>query len=81
MFGRPLRTRLDLLEPNFNRKVANQQHEQSMQSASTPSRVTRQLKVGDAVIACDYWEYLKWGWGRAIEYTDLLMYKILVNPT
>lgn len=32
MLGRPLRTGLDLQKPNFNRKMVNKQHEQSMLS-------------------------------------------------
>ena len=50
--GRPLRTRLDLVKPNLNRKMVNQQHQQSIRAANE--------KVGDSVMSRDYRGDLKW---------------------
>jgi hypothetical protein len=38
MLGRPIRTRLDLVKPNMNRKIVNKQQEQSRKSASAKNR-------------------------------------------
>ena len=38
LLGRPLRTRLDLVKPNLNRKMVNQQHQQSFRAANEKGR-------------------------------------------
>ncbi|CAB4028416.1 Transposon Tf2-9 poly, partial [Paramuricea clavata] len=76
MLGRPIRTRLDLVKPNLNRKMVIKQQEQSRKSASAKNRATRQLEVGDMVMARDYRGNLKWRSGKVIERIGPLMYKI-----
>ncbi|KXJ23209.1 Uncharacterized protein K02A2.6 [Exaiptasia diaphana] len=73
MLGRPLRTRLDLVKPNRNRKMLNKQHEQSMQSALHNATPARQIALGDTVMARDYRGDYKWRQGP-------LMYKVQVSP-
>jgi hypothetical protein len=79
MLGRPIRTRLDLVKPNLNRKMVIKQQEQSWKSASAKNRATRQLEVGDTVMARDYRGNLKWRSGKIIERTGPLLYKIKVT--
>jgi hypothetical protein len=79
VLGRPIRTRLDLVKPNLNRKMVIKQQEQSRKSASAKNRATRQLEVGDTVMARDYRGNLKWRSGKVIERTGPLMYKIEVT--
>jgi len=43
--GRPLRTRLDLVKPNLNRKMVNQQHQQGIKAANEKGRQRRQLEA------------------------------------
>ena len=62
MLGRPIWTRLDLVKPKQSRK-----------SASAKNRATHQLEVGDAVMARNYGDNLKWRSGK-----EPLMYKIMV---
>ena len=50
LLGRPLRTRLDLVKPNLNRKMVNQQHQYSIRDANEKGRQRRQLEVGDSVM-------------------------------
>ena len=38
LLGRPLRTRLDLVKPNLNRKMVNQQDQQSIRAANEKGR-------------------------------------------
>ncbi|KAK3712035.1 hypothetical protein QZH41_000191 [Actinostola sp. cb2023] len=80
MFGRPLRTRLDLMKPNLNRKMVNKQNEQSIQAAVAKGNQTRRLEVGDPVMARDYQGNLKWRSGLVIEQTGPLLYKVQVAP-
>ncbi|KXJ07253.1 Uncharacterized protein K02A2.6 [Exaiptasia diaphana] len=80
MLGRPLRTRLDLVKPNRNRKMLNKQHEQSMQSALHNATPARQIALGDTVMARDYRGDYKWRQGQVIEKTGPLMYKVQVSP-
>ena len=56
LLGRPLRTRLDLVKPNLNRKMVNRQHQQSIRAANEKGRQRRQLEVGDSVMSRDYRE-------------------------
>ena len=49
--GRPLHTRLDLVKPNLNCKMVNQQHQQSIRAAYEKGRHRRQLEVGDSVMS------------------------------
>ena len=47
---RPLRTRLDLVKPNLNQKMVNQQHQQGTKAANEKGKQRHQLEVGDAVM-------------------------------
>ena len=60
LLGRLLSTRLDLVKPNLNRKMVNQQHQQSIRTANEKGRQCRQLEVGDSVMSRDYRGDLKW---------------------
>ena len=51
ILGRPLRTRQDLVKRNLNRKMVNQQNQQSIRSANEKGRQRRQLEVGDSVMS------------------------------
>ena len=51
ILGRPLRTRQDLVKPNLNGKMVNQQNQQSIRSADEKGRQRRQLEVGDSVMS------------------------------
>lgn len=79
MFGRPLRTRLDLVKPDLNRKMRDRSLEQS--ATSMCSRQLRQVEVGDTVMARDYRGGLKWCPGRVLERTGPLMYRVEVGNT
>ena len=78
--GRPLRTRLDLVKPDLNRKMVNQQHQQSIRAANEKGRQCRQLEVGDSVMSRDYRGDLKWRSGLIVKKTCPLMYEVQVAP-
>ena len=78
--GRPLRTRLDLVKPNFNGKMVNQQHQQSIGAANEKGRQRLQLEVGDSVMSPDYRGDMKWRSGLIVNKTDRLMYQVQVAP-
>ena len=80
LLGRPLRTRLDLVKPNLNRKMVNQQHQQSIRAANEKGRQCRQLEVGDRVMSRDYRGDLKWRSGLVVRKTGPLMYEVEVAP-
>ena len=80
LMGRPLRTRLDLVKPNRNKKMVNKQHEQSMLAARDKGTPARQIGVGDSVMARDYRGSFKWHQGRVIRKTGPLMYEVQVMP-
>ena len=80
LLGRPLRTRLDLVKPNLNRKMVNKQHQQSFRAANEKSRQCRQLEVGDSVMSRDYQGDLKWRSGLIVKKTGPLMYEVQVAP-
>ena len=80
LLGRPLRTRLDLVKPNLNRKMVNQQHQQGIKAANEKGRQQRQLVVGDAVMSQDYRGDLKWRSGLIVKKTGPLMYEVQVAP-
>ena len=46
LLGTPLRTRLDLVKPNLNRKMVNQQHQKGIKAANEKGRQRCQLVVG-----------------------------------
>ena len=79
-FGRPKCTRLDLVKPNLNRKIVNQQHQQSIRAANEKGRQRRQLEVGDSVMSQDYKGDLKWRSGLIVSKTGPLTYEVQVAP-
>ena len=80
LLGRPLRTRLDLVKPNLDRKMVNQQHQQNFRVANEKGRQRRQLEVGDSVMSRDYRWDLKWRSGLIVNKTGPLMYEVQVAP-
>ena len=80
LFGRPLRTRLDLVKPNLNRKMVNQQHQQSIRAANEKGRQRRQLEIGDSVMSRNYRGDLKWRAGLIVNKRGPLMYEVEVAP-
>ena len=80
LLGRPLCTRLDLVRPNLNHKMVNQQHQQSIRAANEKGRQCHQLEVGDSVMSRDYRGDLKWRSGLIVKKTGPLMYKVQVAP-
>ena len=79
-FGRQKCTRLDLVKPNLNRKIVNQQHQQRFGAANEKGRQRRQLKVGDSVMSRDYRGDMKWRSGLIVNKTGTLMYEVQVAP-
>ena len=79
-FGRPKCTRLDLVKLNLNRKIVNQQHQQSIRAANEKGRQRRQLEVGDSVMSQDYKGDLKWRSGLIVSKTGPLTYEVQVAP-
>ena len=71
-----MRTRVDLVKPNLNRKTVNQQHQQSIRAANKKGRQRRQLEVGDSVMSRDYRGDLKSRSGLIINKTGPLMYEV-----
>ena len=80
LLGRPLHTRLDLVKPNLNRKIVNQQHQQRIGAANEKGRQRRQLEVGDSVMSRDYRGDMKWRSGLIVNKTGPLMYEVQVAP-
>jgi len=80
LLGRPLRTPLDLVKPNLNCKMVNQQHQQSIRAANEKGRQCRQFEVGDPVMSQDYRGDLKWRSGLVVQKTGPLMYEVKVAP-
>ena len=78
--GRPLRTRLNLVKPNLNRKMVNQQHQQGIRAANEKGRPCRQFEVGDRVMSRDCRGDLKWRSGLVVRKTGPLMYEVQVAP-
>ena len=64
---------LDLVKPNLNRKMVNQQHQQSIGAANEKGRQRCQLEVGDSVMSRDYQGDLKWRSGLIVNKTGPLM--------
>ena len=76
--GRPLRTRLDLVKPDLPRKVLNRQIDQARVKERSP---TRQLSIGQTVLARNYTGKDKWLPGTVQAKTGPLPYKIKIGPS
>ena len=68
------------MKPNLNRKIVNQQHQQSIRAANEKGRQRRQLEVGDSVMSQDYKGDLKWRSGLIVSKTGPLTYEVQVAP-
>ena len=75
--GRPLRTRLDLVKPDLQMKVMNRQIDQAGRTGHSP---TRQLSIGQTVMAHNYSGKDKWLPGIVRAQTGPLSYEIKVGP-
>ena len=75
--GRPLRTRLDLVKPDLQMKVMNRQIDQAGRKGHSP---TRQLSIGQTVMARNYSGKDKWLPGIVRAQTGPLSYEIKVGP-
>lgn len=73
--GRPLRSRLDLLKPNLRRTVHDRQMKQSQGGGKT-----RELEVGESVLARNYRGDHKWTPAKVKERTGLLSYTVEIAP-
>ncbi|XP_034157776.2 LOW QUALITY PROTEIN: uncharacterized protein K02A2.6-like [Pangasianodon hypophthalmus] len=73
--GRPLRSRLDLLKPNLKRTIQDKELKQLQGGGKT-----RELEVGDNVLARDYRGDHKWMPARVKERTGPLSYTVEVAP-
>ncbi len=74
--GRPLRTRLDLVKPDLQMKVMNRQIDQAGRKGHSP---TRQLAIGQTVMARKYSGKDKWLPGIVRARTGPLSYEIEVG--
>ncbi len=75
--GRPLRTRLGLVKSNLQMKVMNRQIDQAGRKGHSP---TRQLAIGQTVMARKYSGKDKWLPGIVRARTGPLAYEIEVGP-
>ncbi len=73
--GRPLRSRLDLLKPNLRRTVHDRQMKQSQVGGKT-----RELEVGESVLARNYRGDHKWTAAKVKERTGPLSYTVEIAP-
>ncbi|CAB4041966.1 PREDICTED: uncharacterized protein K02A2.6-like, partial [Paramuricea clavata] len=76
--GRPLRTRLDLVKPDLQRKVMNRQIDQAGRKGHSP---TRQLSIGQTVMARNYSGKDKWLPGIVRAQTGSLSYEIKLRAS
>ena len=53
LLERPLRTRLDLVKPNLNRKMVNQQHQQTIWAVVGDSVITRLSRGSEVTLRTD----------------------------
>nr|XP_055076811.1 uncharacterized protein K02A2.6-like [Misgurnus anguillicaudatus] len=73
--GRPLRSRLDLLKPNLRRAVQDKQMKQSQGGGET-----RELEIGESVLARNYRGDHKWTPAKVKERTGPLSYTVEIAP-
>ncbi|CAB4017152.1 PREDICTED: LOW QUALITY PROTEIN: uncharacterized protein K02A2.6-like [Paramuricea clavata] len=73
-WGRPLRTRLDLVKPDLQRKVMNRQIDQAGRKGHSPT------SIGQTVMARNYSGKDKWLPGIVRAQTGPLSYEIKVGP-
>ena len=78
LMGRNIRTRLDILKPNIRKRVEENQQDQELRASHSP---TRQLDVGETVVARDYRGVNKWVLGVITARSGPLSYKVRVAPS
>lgn len=76
MFKRSLRTRFDLLRPNFNKTVELRKEKQKQYAKGSP---TRYLISNQSVLVRDYRSKNKWVEGVIIKQLSPVMYLIMLN--
>ena len=77
MFGRKLRTKLDMLQPNIGAKVAQNQ---SKQVASHSAATEKQYEVGDPVLARDYRGDQRWQQAKVTSQLGPRNFTVEVGP-
>lgn len=77
MFGRTLRSHLDILRPNVESTVVNKQQSQVNSSSQASLRL---FKVGDPVLVRDYRQGQQWKRGTIYATTGPLMYQVEISP-
>ena len=75
LFGRQLRTRLDLLRPSLDDTVRDRQQTQ----VEAAGGAVRQFRVGDAVWARNYSGSSRWRSGRVVSQTGPVSYEVDVG--
>ena len=77
LMGRNLRTKLDILKPTIRKRVEEKQQDQELRSSHKP---TRELPVGQAVVARNYRTGDKWVPGIMTAHPGPLSYEVRVGP-
>ena len=77
LMGRNIRTKLDVLKPNIRKRVEDKQQDQELRSSHSP---TRELDVGQTVVARDYRGGKKWVPGVITAKYGPLSYEVRVAP-
>ncbi|PFX29663.1 Gamma-tubulin complex component 6 [Stylophora pistillata] len=77
LMGRNLRTKLDILKPNIRKRVEEKRQDQGLRSSHNP---TRQLPVGQAVVARNYRTGDKWVPGIITAHPGPLSYEVRDGP-
>ena len=74
--GRNLRTKLDILKPNIGKRVEEKQQDQELRPSHNP---TRELPIGQAVVARNYRTGDKWVPGIITAHPGPLSYEVRVG--
>ena len=72
-----IRTRLDILKPNLQKRVEDKQQDQELRSSHSPAR---KLELGQAVVARNYRAGNKWVPGIITAHLGPLSYEVKVTP-
>ena len=75
--GRNLRTKLDILKPNIGKRVEEKQQDQELRPSHNP---TRELPIGQAVVARNYRTGDKWVPGIITAHPGPLSYEVRAGP-
>lgn len=77
MFGRKLRTKLDLALPNIKERILNSQNDQVMSHSQAKLRI---FDIGDKVLARDYRGHQRWQPGIIHSNTGSRTYEVEIAP-